>query len=124
MAKQYGAPDPIPGAPQKGKNQKYGDDRRDPEPQAKPPDPSPPADLVQKFHKNASVDKRKEDIHHTIGLGSASAAAGDHSHNGADSVLLLEGITITGSKSASPPTTVLTGIMNALARLGVKDSTT
>lgn len=111
---------------------RYGDPR--PEDQFKPgrnlpaeqptkdEDPSPSAIIVQRFHKNAAVDTRPEDIHHTIGTGPAQAAAGDHNHDGGNSPLILEGITITGSKSI--PATMWPSILLALTRLGAKDSTT
>lgn len=119
MATQYGAPKQEPG---KAKSNRYSDQRRDPEPRPQEPDPSPPADIVAKFHKNAAVDSRTEDIHHTLGPSPSQASPGDHRHDGGDSALLLEGYTIVGSKAN--PTTVLPSIIAALARLGAKDSTT
>lgn len=118
--RQYGeaptyGPQP-PGAAQ------YGGDRKDPAARPKDPDPSPPKDVVDKFHKNAGVDTRKEDIHHTIGPGPTQAASGAHTHNGTDGPLLLEGFSLTGSKGS--PSTVLPSIIACLARLGATDNTT
>ncbi len=114
MAKQYGAPDPA--KPQ------YGAARKDQAPQPKDPDPSPSAQIVQQFHANASVDRRREDVHHTLGAQTTQASPGAHNHDGGDSVLLLDGFTLTGAKAS--PSTVLPSILNALVRLGAKDSTT
>lgn len=118
MVRQYGAPDKDP----KEKKSGQYEQRKDAPPKAKEEDPSPPTRAVEMFHKNAAVDSRPEDIHHTIGTTSSHAAAGDHTHNGGDSALLLEGFTITGSKSS--PTTMWPSIIQCLVRLGAKDSTT
>lgn len=83
---------------------------------------SPDNKTVEDFHKNASVNTRPEDMHHTLGNEPNQAASGSHSHNGSDSVLLLEGTIISGSKAS--PSTVLPSIIGALTRLGATDSTT
>lgn len=121
MARQYGAPKEVPGQPPK--NNAYGASRKDPAPTVKREDPSPPNRVVSEFHKNASVDSRKEDIHHTVGPGSAQAASGTHRHNGSDSPLLLEGMIITGNKTTAPAS-VLASIILVLKKLGATDSTT
>ena len=118
MAKQYGAADPV-GKPT---SNAYGAERKDNAPEAKDKDTSPSAEVVAQLHKNASVDRRPEDIHHMLGLGPNSASRGSHSHDGTDSMLLLEGFSITGSKAS--PSTVFPSIINALVRLGAKDATT
>lgn len=120
MAIQYGAPRDQDGKDRK--NNRYGEDRKDAAPKAAPADESPPSLLVQKFHKNAAVDARPEDIHHTLGYGSTQASPGDHSHDGGDSTLLLEGFTLVGSKAS--PATMWPSILACLTRLGAKDSTT
>lgn len=99
-------------------------DRKDPMPQPKEEaDPSPRADVVIKFHKHAPTDTRADDIHHTLGAGPLQAAKGSHGHTGgADGVLLLEGMTLTGSKST--PSTMWPTILAALVRLGAVDNTT
>jgi hypothetical protein len=117
MARQYGAPKFKPGQD----DSSYSEKRRDAEPQAKPPDRSPPSDVVVDFHKNAPVDTRREDVHHTIGTGNTQAASGDHSHRGGDSVLLLEGVTLSGSKAGNA---ALASVVAALVQLGAKDTTT
>lgn len=117
MGRQYGSP---PEDPRRKTGPGYTE-RKDPEPKAKDPDPSPPSRTVNEFHKNAAVDTRKEDIHHTIGIGTNTAASGSHNHRGGDSVLLLEGITISGAKAGN---TALASVINALVELGAKDTTT
>lgn len=116
MPRQYGAPREQPG----GKGNSY-EDRKDPAPRAKDPDPSPDTKTVEDFHKNAATDIRREDQHHTLGPGAFQASPGDHSHNGDDSVLLLEGFTINGT--LTNPTSVLPSIISALVRLGADDGT-
>lgn len=83
---------------------------------------SPDNKTVEDFHKNVSKDTRPEDSHHTLGIGSNQAAAGDHTHDGTAGVLLLAGTIISGSKAS--PSTVLPSIIGALVRLGAEDSTT
>lgn len=115
MARQYGQPkDSDLLDPKKM--------RKDKEPEVKEEDPSPSSLVVDRFHKNAAVDTRAEDIHHTIGTNPDQAASGSHTHNGGDSSLLIEGFTISGSKSN--PATVLPSIINILTRLGAEDTTT
>lgn len=79
----------------------------------------PTADAVDAFHMNSDVDLRPEAQHHTLGGTGNQAAAGDHRHDGSDSVLLLDGITIVGNTAE----TVINSMMTALVRLGAKDST-
>lgn len=83
---------------------------------------SPDNKTVEDFHKNASKDTRPEDMHHTLGIESNQAAAGDHTHDGTNGVLLLGGTIISGNKAS--PSTVLPSIIGALVRLGAEDSTT
>lgn len=84
---------------------------------------APTAEQVTLFHKNADTDVRAEAIHHTLGNSPHQAAAGDHRHDGNDSSLLLEGMVITGSTTANPPTAVLNSIIQCLVRLGARDNT-
>lgn len=116
MARQYGAPPDDPG---EKKGPGYSDRRRDAPPTPKDPDPSPSRDVVEKFHRNASVNTRDEDIHHTIGPG--GAASYSHSHKGSDSVALFEGMTISGSKGGNA---ALASVIAMLVEFGAKDSTT
>lgn len=121
MARQMGAPREKPGAQSQGN--RYGDKvRKDPEPKMKPADASPSNEAVAKMHKNASVDTNQTDIHHTLGPSENQASPGSHSHNGGDSVLILEGFSLGGSRSnfASMAPTLIAG----LVRLGMKDNTT
>ena len=120
MGRQYGTP-PTPEW-EKENQEKYGRGRRDPEPQVKEEDPTPPNEVVELFHRNASVDTRPEDIHHRLGNGPNSAAAGNHKHNGSDSPLLGQGIVITGSKGGNAAVASVVAAMVKI--LGVTDNTT
>ena len=84
-------------------------------------DRPPTAEEVDTFHTNAATDARKEDIHHTIGAGENQAASGAHNHRGGDSVQLLTGITLTGSRAGN---IALLSVVQALVALGATDSTT
>lgn len=85
------------------------------------PNPKPPAQEVEDFHSNADTDVRQEAIHHTLGPSPTQAAAGNHTHNGSDSPLLLEGVQLVGSRGGNA---ALTSVIGALVRLGAKDTTT
>lgn len=117
MVRQYGAPKDQFGKKGPG----YGEQRRDAPPEPKEPDPMPPPDVVNKFHTNADVDKRPEAMHHTLGIGTNQASPGPHKHDGSDSTLLLEGVTISGSRGGNA---ALLSVINALVLLGAKDTTT
>jgi len=91
------------------------------EPKVKPEDPSPPTKVVEDFHKNVALDTRPEDKHHTLGLSPNQASPGNHTHNGSDSPLLLDGIVLTGSKGGNA---ALLSVISALVRLGARDATT
>ena len=108
MATQYGE------QPNRGRNNEQ------PEPQ--PPPRKPDAQTVADFHTFADTDTTEEAIHHTLGVSPTQAAKGDHRHDGGDSVLLLEGHVISGTKSN--PITVFPSIIQALVRLGAEDATT
>lgn len=125
MTRQYGTPPTPPGQkPQMSAGYSGGTDttRKDDQPTVKKEDPTPPTSVVTMFHRNASVDTKPEDIHHTLGGSPSQAAAGSHTHNGSDSPLLLGSSVITGSKAS--PSTVLPSIIAALKILGATDTTT
>lgn len=84
-------------------------------------DRPPTSDEVEKFHQNADTNARKAAIHHTIGTGDTNAAAGNHNHRGGDSIQLLTGITITGSRGGN---IALLSVIQALVALGATDTTT
>lgn len=118
MVKQYGAPDDPPG---QGKaSNRYADRRKDAEPKPKEEDPSPPEEVVTRFHKNVPVDTRREDIHHTLGFGPTNAAPGDHNHR-SEGTPLFDGLTVSGSRGGNA---ALLSLLNILAQFGLKDSTT
>ena len=83
--------------------------------------PRPDSQTVDEFHTNSDLDTRGESQHHTLGPGPTQAAAGNHTHDGGDSSLLLTGLTITGSRGGN---TSLPSIIACLVRLGAKDSST
>lgn len=81
----------------------------------------PTPEEVEQFHTSADTDSRKEAIHHTLGTSENQAAAGNHNHRGGDSVQLLTGITLTGSRGGN---IALLSVVQALVALGATDSTT
>lgn len=83
--------------------------------------PKPDAVVVDDFHTNSDLDSRPEAQHHTLGPLPNQAAPGNHRHDGGDSALILEGITVAGSRATDA---WRLSVMAALVRLGVTDSTT
>ena len=83
--------------------------------------PKPPGQVVDDFHENSDVDSRAEAQHHTLGPGPNQAAPGDHTHDGGDSALLLEGETIAGSRATDAWRQSVNAI---LVRLGAVDNST
>ena len=81
----------------------------------------PDAVTVRELHTNADTDIQPDSIHHTLGPGYNQAASGQHNHDGANSPLLLEGFTISGSKGGNA---ALASAIAALVKLGATDSTT
>ena len=84
-------------------------------------DRAPSAEEVERLHQNADTDARKEAIHHTVGPGENQASPGNHNHRGGDSVQLLGGVTITGSRGSDAWRLSIT---QALVALGATDSST
>lgn len=82
---------------------------------------TPTAEEVDRVHTNADTDTRAESLHHTLGARETQAAPGSHRHDGGDSVLLLEGVIVTGSKAGN---LALQSVISALVRLGAEDSST
>lgn len=79
------------------------------------------AEEVERFHTNADTNARKEALHHTLGPGEFQAASGNHSHKGGDSIPLLQGMTITGSRNTDA---WRLSINQILVALGASDSST
>lgn len=75
---------------------------------------------VLAFHKNADTDGNEGSLHHTLGPRKGQAAPGDHDHRGGTSVLLLQGVTISGSRASGA---ALVSIIAALTELGATDTT-
>lgn len=77
--------------------------------------------VVNQFHTYDDLDSSKNAHHHTIGVGGDQACSGNHNHRGTDSTLLLEGVSITGSRGGNA---AVASIIAALVQLGATDSTT
>lgn len=83
----------------------------------------PTAREVNDFHTNADTDSSVDAMHHTIGPDVNQAASGAHTHRGGDSLRLLEGLSITGTK-AGTNSVILGSIVALLAELGAEDKST
>jgi hypothetical protein len=81
----------------------------------------PTTEEVERFHTNSDVDLRAESQHHTLGSSPSQAAAGNHTHDGGDSALILEGMTITGSRATDA---WRLSVNQLLVRLGATDAST
>lgn len=81
----------------------------------------PAPKTVSDFHVNSDLDSSSEAQHHTLGPGANQAAPGYHNHDGSNSVALLEGVTLTGSKTTGA---ALSSVISALVMLGAMDETT
>ena len=79
------------------------------------------SELVEKIHDFDDLDIRPESHHHTLGPGPAQAASGSHLHRGGDSMLLLAGSTLSGSRGSA---TAMVSIIATLVALGATDTTT
>ena len=83
--------------------------------------PKPTSQAVEDFHTNSDLDARAESQHHTLGPGPNQAAPGDHTHDGGDSALILEGEIISGSRATDAWRLSVNAI---LVRLGATDNST
>lgn len=81
----------------------------------------PDSKTINEFHTNDDVDKDSAAHHHTLGGGANQASPGSHRHDGTDSVSLLEGIELAGSKGGN---LALGSVVQALVALGATDNTT
>ena len=77
--------------------------------------------VVSKIHEKADTDVAKTAVHHTLGNGVNNAASGSHNHDGASSVQLLAGVSLTGSRGGNA---AVASICAALVLLGATDNTT
>lgn len=85
---------------------------------ASAPNPKPDAQVVDDFHTNSDVDSRNEAQHHTLGPLPTQASPGDHTHDGGNSALILQGETISGSRATDAWRLSVNAI---LVRLGAED---
>ena len=76
---------------------------------------------VSLFHTNSDVDGSSKALHHSLGSNRGQASPGDHTHDGGTSKLLLEGISVTGSRSGGG---ALLSVISILTSLGATDATT
>lgn len=76
---------------------------------------------VRDFHVFDDLDVSPDSHHHSLGAGPNQAASGAHTHDGSNSVRLLEGFVITGGRAGN---TAVASIIAALVSLGATDSTT
>lgn len=77
---------------------------------------------VNQFHARSDVDSSWQAQHHTLGVKHDQASPGDHKHNGDNSRLIMEGISVTGSKGGNVALADL--ITKLAAALGFTDNTT
>lgn len=80
----------------------------------------PEARVVNEFHTNDDIDRDANAHHHTLGPNANQASPGSHRHDGADSYLLLQGVTLAGSKGGN---VALASVISALVQLGATDNT-
>lgn len=74
------------------------------------------------MHKDNDQDSSAFAGHHSLGTKHNQASAGDHNHNGSNSVRLMEGVTLTGSTGGN---IALQNLIAELATvLGFEDATT
>lgn len=81
----------------------------------------PAPKVVSEFHTNDDVDSSSEAHHHTLGPNANQASPGYHNHDGSNSVQLLDGFIISGSKATGA---ALASVVGALVMLGAQDETT
>lgn len=76
---------------------------------------------VADIHRRSDVDSSQQAQHHTLGTRHDQSTAGDHNHNGENSLLIMDGIILTGAKGGNA---ALTSVVAALVKLGATDTTT
>lgn len=80
---------------------------------------------VEKFHTNADTNGSDGSIHHTLGPRKGNAAPGDHDHRGGNSVQLMSGDSISGSRSDATSAGALAHLLQYLStEFGLTDNTT
>ena len=82
---------------------------------------SPPPEEVSRFHARSDVDSSQTAQHHTLGVRHDQASPGDHKHEGQGSRMIMEGITVSGSKGGNAALADL--ITKLAAALGFTDAT-
>ena len=79
------------------------------------------AEEVDNFHTNSDLDIRAESLHHSLGTSATQAAAGNHNHDGGNSVALLADLSITGSRATDAWRLSVNAL---LVKLGAEDNST
>ena len=80
-----------------------------------------PAEEVAAFHENADTDDGDFAMHHTLGPNPGQAAPGGHLHDGTDSPLLIQGLTVSGTRGSAAYYASLEAV---LTRLGAQNTAT
>jgi hypothetical protein len=78
--------------------------------------------MVNEFHTNDDLDRDTNSHHHTLGVGVNQASSGAHNHDGANSVQLGKGLTVTGSRASGAALISLLTVLEQV--LGIEDGTT
>ena len=83
-------------------------------------DPSPPPEVVNRFHANSDRDTSTTALHHTLGIAANQATAGNHNHNGQNSKKIGEGFNLSFPTTANAAYTQaqLQAVIDALRHLG------
>lgn len=83
---------------------------------------SPSPEVVNLFHDRSDNDSASTAQHHSLGIKHNQASPGDHKHDGRNSKLIGEGITLSGSKGGNA---ALASVISAMVQMfGVTDNTT
>lgn len=81
-------------------------------------------EMVRLIHVRSDVDQSWQSMHHTLGIKSSQAAAGNHIHDGITSKLIGDGLglTLTGSKGGNVALTNLIAMLKTV--ISFTDTTT
>lgn len=83
---------------------------------------APLPQVVGFLHTRADTDSSQTAKHHTLGVNHNQSSPGDHIHDGRTSKLLMDGISITGSRGGNA---ALASLISELSQvLGFNDLTT
>lgn len=77
---------------------------------------------VNRLHRRSDVDSSHAAQHHTLGVKHDQASPGDHKHTGDNSLKIMDGISVTGSRGGNAAVADL--ISKLSSALGFTDATT